>query len=114
LADRIPWPWYLAAFVVGLALVFGGIAARDSLGTAANIVVPVGGIAAVMAFVLWWRALIRRHGPGRMLIWLVVILAVLFVIGLIIQHFVADREREMVTVTAFGGRDTVVIRFAGP
>jgi hypothetical protein len=66
--------------------VFGGIAARDSLGTAVNIVVPVGGIAAVMSLVLWWRALLRRHGPGPMLIVLAIVLAILFLLGLILQN----------------------------
>jgi hypothetical protein len=69
-----------------MALVFGGIAARNSLPTLANIIVPVGGIAAVMGPVLWWRALLRRHGPGPMLIVLAIVLAILFLLGLILQN----------------------------
>ena len=104
MADRIPWPWYLAAFVVGMTVAIGGIAARDSLGTAANIVVSVGGIAAVMGLVLWWRALLRKHGPGRMLIVLAIVLAILFLLGLILQNRAQAVDLES---------DSVVLEFRG-
>jgi hypothetical protein len=87
--DRIHWPWYLALFVVGMGLVFGGIAGRDSLGTLSNVVVPAGGIAALMGPVLGGRALIRRHGPGPMLIVLLIIVAALALAGALMQRHVA-------------------------
>jgi drug/metabolite transporter (DMT)-like permease len=86
-SDRTAWPWYLGLLVAGMALVFAGIAARESLPGLANVIVPVGGIAAVIGPVLWWRALLRKHGPGPMLLALVVILAVLALAGTVIQRF---------------------------
>ena len=101
MSDRIAWPLYLALCILGMAMVFVGIAARDAVpSTLSAVIAAGGGVMAVLGAVLWWRALIRRHGRGRMLIWLVVILGVLFVIGLVFQKLVEDRERELLPDTA--------------
>ncbi len=83
MSGRIAWTRYLTLCVAGLAMIFVGALASLPHNMTVGLV-GGGSVLAALGGGLWVKALILKHGSGRVLFWLVAFCIVSAILGLLI------------------------------